>query len=152
MQERPEFKVAEACRSAAIEMPRPTVRKWCEHGYEQAFLRATRDVGALFRGSTDNEVLWERSDSGTSGRGVLSGRFNETAAVSIPEAQSSATEALEERNVDLFLGGERIVLRLGGSGGEKTAEEAVVAECSKRSNQRMADCIGELLPQAMALE
>jgi hypothetical protein len=35
-------RISQACRSAAMELPRPTVRKWCEHGYRQGF-KATVD-------------------------------------------------------------------------------------------------------------
>ena len=37
LNQRPVARVAQSCRAAAIEMPRPTVRKWCEHGYNEAF-------------------------------------------------------------------------------------------------------------------
>ena len=30
--ERPINEVSQACKNAAMEMPRPTVRRWCEHG------------------------------------------------------------------------------------------------------------------------
>jgi hypothetical protein len=42
-------RIAQTCRAAAIEMPRPTVRKWCEHGYNVAFEKTKKDVGAYFR-------------------------------------------------------------------------------------------------------
>lgn len=35
-------RISQACRAAAMELPRPTVRKWCEHGYRQGF-KATVD-------------------------------------------------------------------------------------------------------------
>jgi hypothetical protein len=35
-------RISQACRTAAMELPRPTVRKWCEHGYRQGF-KATVD-------------------------------------------------------------------------------------------------------------
>jgi hypothetical protein len=31
-------------RAAAIEMPRPTVRKWCEHGYNTAFTKTMKGI------------------------------------------------------------------------------------------------------------
>lgn len=37
MEETVVSRIAQACRGAAVEQPRPTVRRWCEHGYMKAF-------------------------------------------------------------------------------------------------------------------
>jgi hypothetical protein len=44
MNETPKHRVAQTCRAAAIEMPRPTVRKWCEHGYNVAYQKTMKDL------------------------------------------------------------------------------------------------------------
>lgn len=49
MEERPVQRVAQTCRAAAIEMPRPTVRRWCEHGYNVAFEKTVKDLQSHFR-------------------------------------------------------------------------------------------------------
>lgn len=49
----PISRVAQSCRSAAIEMPRPTIRKWCEYGYNQAFSKTKTDLSTHFK-STDS--------------------------------------------------------------------------------------------------
>jgi hypothetical protein len=49
MEQQPVARVAQTCRSAAIEMPRPTVRRWCEHGYNVAFQKTVKDLTVFFR-------------------------------------------------------------------------------------------------------
>lgn len=49
MEQQPVARVAQTCRSAAIEMPRPTVRRWCEHGYNVAFQKTMKDLTGYFR-------------------------------------------------------------------------------------------------------
>lgn len=44
----PVSRLAQTCKSAAIEMPRPTVRKWCEHGYQVAWQKTSRDLQNYF--------------------------------------------------------------------------------------------------------
>jgi len=41
-------RLAQTCRSASIEMPRPTVRKWCEHGYTVGFQKTVQDLRTYF--------------------------------------------------------------------------------------------------------
>lgn len=36
------------CRAAAMEMPRPTVRRWCEHGYSKGFEKTVSDLRTHF--------------------------------------------------------------------------------------------------------
>jgi hypothetical protein len=43
LNEKPSNKQYNACRAAAREMPRPTVRQWCEHGYSKGF-QVTKDA------------------------------------------------------------------------------------------------------------
>lgn len=45
-------RVAMACRAAAMEMPRPTVRKWCEHGYQTAFAKTLSELANHFKVTT----------------------------------------------------------------------------------------------------
>jgi hypothetical protein len=49
MDERPVPRVAQTCRAAAIEMPRPTVRRWCEHGYNVAYQKTVTDLKTHFK-------------------------------------------------------------------------------------------------------
>ena len=40
--------VAQTCRAAVVEMPRPTVRKWCETGYNVAYQKTIKDLSNHF--------------------------------------------------------------------------------------------------------
>lgn len=46
--QRPTNRIAQTCRAAAAEMPRPTVRRHCEHGYTTAFTKATNSLSEHF--------------------------------------------------------------------------------------------------------
>jgi hypothetical protein len=50
-------RVAETCRAAAIEMPRPTVRRWCEYGYNTAFQKTMRDLYNHFTSSINLPIV-----------------------------------------------------------------------------------------------
>lgn len=52
MDQQPVGRVAQTCRAAAIEMPRPTVRRWCEHGYNVAFSKTVKDLATYFRSAS----------------------------------------------------------------------------------------------------
>lgn len=52
MEQIPVVRVAQTCRAAAIEMPRPTVRRWCEHGYNVAFEKTVKDLRNHFKSDT----------------------------------------------------------------------------------------------------
>ena len=48
LEQKPVARVAQTCRAAAIEMPRPTVRKWCETGYNVAYAKTLKDLKTHF--------------------------------------------------------------------------------------------------------
>lgn len=56
LNERPVSRVAQSCRAAAVEMPRPTVRRWCEHGYNVAFTKTSKDLATHFKPINPAEV------------------------------------------------------------------------------------------------
>ena len=56
LNERPVSRVAQSCRAAAVEMPRPTVRRWCEHGYNVAFSKTSKDLATHFKSIHPAEV------------------------------------------------------------------------------------------------
>jgi len=63
LNERPVSRVAQSCRAAAVEMPRPTVRRWCEHGYNVAFSKTTKDLATHFKPINQAEVESEPDTS-----------------------------------------------------------------------------------------
>lgn len=48
MNQAPQNRVAQACRAASMEMPRPTIRRWCEHGYSVAYTKTLKDLKTHF--------------------------------------------------------------------------------------------------------
>ena len=52
LEQKPVARVAQTCRAAAIEMPRPTVRKWCETGYNVAYAKTLKDLKTHFISDT----------------------------------------------------------------------------------------------------
>lgn len=56
MGETPVSRLAQTCRAAAIEMPRPTIRKWCEHGYTVAFQKTSQDLRTHFIEETPSRI------------------------------------------------------------------------------------------------
>jgi len=52
----PKSKLSKTCRAAAMEMPRPTVRKWCEHGYTVAFQKSIIDLRTYFMSEASQGV------------------------------------------------------------------------------------------------
>lgn len=75
-----------------IEMPRPTVRKWCEHGYNAAFEKTKRDVSNYFRSESNKRSKAEqdtRSEQKQQEETVSS-----VSVSSVPEPPSSETTLL----------------------------------------------------------
>jgi hypothetical protein len=72
----PVARVSQTCRAAAIEMPRPTVRRWCEHGYNVAFSKTMKDLSGHFKASDADVVaqndrpFLEEHPAAASGSGV----------------------------------------------------------------------------------
>lgn len=54
----PVNRVSQTCRAASMEMPRPTVRRWCEHGYNVAFDKTVQDLKTYFTVSLNVFVLY----------------------------------------------------------------------------------------------
>ena len=76
----------------AIEMPRPTVRKWCEHGYNAAFEKTKRDVSNYFKSESNKRSKAEqdtRSEQKQQEETVSS-----VSVSSVPEPPSSETTLL----------------------------------------------------------
>ncbi|CAK9254004.1 unnamed protein product [Sphagnum jensenii] len=49
MGQTPSSRLAQACRAAAAELPRPTVRRWCEHGYNAGYSKTVVALKEKFR-------------------------------------------------------------------------------------------------------
>lgn len=156
MDQRPVIRVAQTCRAAAVEMPRPTVRKWCEHGYNVAFSKATDDLATHFK---------LESGAGAEG-GVIEANpatmaVEESSGPSEPDvktAQESAQESAASDTdgaVDLRSVVTKIPVTVGGSNLDllihdgESAEDAVVAFCKEHVKDDVSACIRQMLPEVL---
>lgn len=138
-------RVAQACRAAAIEMPRPTVRKWCEHGYNSAFMKARYDLKSHFSAPRDlqEEAAAESetksedaksAESETTSEKTSSDSEGEQDETSGKEILTTVPITLDDKTYDLnvYQG--------------QNAEEAVVGFCKKNVSDDVGACIRQLLP------
>jgi hypothetical protein len=144
MDETPKPKVATTCRSAAIEMPRPTVRKWCEHGYNVAFEKTVKDLKPHF---AQQRALAEQSFRIEE---ELSSATVETKSETI---ETKPAEVVEEREVRKLIAKIPITLddtevHLEIYEGEN-AEDVVLKFCQENVADAVSDCIREILPSVL---
>ena len=130
-----EYDIAATCRAAATELPRPAVRRWCEHGYREAFYKTSKDLAVLFE-RTENHGNSHRGDHISS---------NTNLGSSVPQTGSKdkgevyyVTHGGEEVEVTALVG--------------QSHEDAVLAFCQYRAQGERAQCIREILPQVLPQE
>lgn len=140
-EQKPSSRVAQACRAAAIEMPRPTVRRWCEHGYNVAFTKTVKDLGSYF--STSSPAAAEEVPSTPA---AVNERAGEIVGDKVPpvysnsESDSRPIVATVPVTLDDSVTRELVVHE-----GEN-AEEAVVLFCRNNVvDDEVASCIRQLL-------
>ena len=151
MEERPVQRVAQTCRAAAIEMPRPTVRRWCEHGYNVAFEKTVKDLKSHFKTEAAPAPVVEQR------------RAPELEPVKASEPEAVAPSASEEvrqaQHRDSSLRGGAATASVKATIpitiGEETkdllvyegqnAEEAVVVFCRANVPDDVSSCIRQLL-------
>lgn len=128
MGEQPVQRIAQACRAAAMEMPRPTVRKWCEHGYRQGFTSTSTDLRSHFEVTASSDATGQ------------SGEVSE-------EAHLEEAQKMEERRLlNTFpITLDDTVLNLNVYEGQ-SAEDAVAEFCHMHMNDDPSGCIRQLLP------
>lgn len=136
--EEPQSRIVQACRAAAMEMPRPTVRRWCEHGYRAAFEKTIQDLQSHF---TPEELPVEEAPV----------QEQEPEAPAVVEEPAAPVEAVAEvravlASVPITLDEEEISLDV--HVGE-SPEDAVVAFCKVHVPDEVAACIRQLLPTVL---
>lgn len=108
-------------------MPRPTVRKWCEHGYNTAFSKTKQDLKNHFSVTVKTETVKEPEPE-----------VVEPAVVVEDKAISFTIPIhLEDKEMDLYVYE------------GQSAEDAVVAFCQKNVQDDVAACIRQLIPIVM---
>ena len=119
--------IASACRAAASELPRPTVRRWCEHGYSTSFSKTLKDLRSMF--SNDNV-----NDNNYNGSGNGGGSADDVDEFSVYQ------------RISFQYDNEQIKLELKNSMG---TEDTVVGFCSEASPDSISECITEILLQVL---
>lgn len=155
MEQQPVARVAQSCRAAAIEMPRPTVRRWCEHGYNVAFQKTLNDLRTHFSPLVvesaqeeevrrlDNNVNNAPSNGGIQQEGIPS-VYN--AQDNSGHHQAKAAEANDRvvlATIPVTLENDEVRNLLVYEG--QDAEEAVVEFCRENLPSEVATCIRHLL-------
>jgi hypothetical protein len=133
MDQPPVSRVAQACRSAAIEMPRPTVRRWCEHGYNQAFYKTVSDLSSYFSSPEPvaEEVPVQESSTTTAAETVQNEEVKPKETRQVLATIPVTLDDKETKELVLYRG--------------QDAEEAVVEFCREHVSNEVATCIRELL-------
>lgn len=138
--QQPSYRVSQACRTAAMEMPRPTVRKWCEHGYTVAYEKAMIDLKNHFNTgdttilSSDNEVKTETSA--------------DIPAAHVDLTEEQHTSETKEILMSIAVGIDDKELTLNIYKNENP-EESVVSFCKEHVHEDVPACIRQILPVAL---
>lgn len=142
MGEVPVPRIAQACRAASMEMPRPTIRKWCEHGYKQGYQKTAADLKSHFAAPAAN---------------VFSG-FDNEAEAEVEEVKEDITESTlptrqEERKIvetiPVTLDDNTLDLNLYEG---QSPEDAVAEFCHTHVTDDPSGCIRQLLPVVLDRE
>ena len=148
MEQQPVGRVAQTCRAAAIEMPRPTVRRWCEHGYMVAFQKTLNDLGAHFAPTVNAPEVFPEEDNVPPT--PENGGFVKEGIPSVyDQANPSKTDSSEKQDrrvlaaVPVTLENDEVRTLNVYEG--QDAEEAVVEFCREHLPSEVATCIRHLL-------
>ena len=157
MGERPTSRLAQSCSKAASEMPKPTVRKWCEHGYNVAFTKSLKDLRGQFQITQQSvpvqeEIVSEREREQERNHENERRENVETVIEQTPEADEEE-EGENEEVAEKVLA--RIPITLDDVEYTLTIHEgtdvsqAVESFCEERVPVDVAGCVQELLPSVL---
>lgn len=138
----PVNRIVQACRHASMEQPRPTVRRWCEHGYKVAYDKTSTDLANHFTFDVaqqpDTTVTEVEPEPAVEAEAVE--QPDETLE-SVPEKERAIVAT-----VSVTLDEEEIALNIyeGQSG-----EDAVIAFCKEHVADEVSACIRQLLPSVL---
>jgi hypothetical protein len=133
----PVARIAQTCRSAAIEMPRPTVRKWCEHGYNQGYKKTLADLKDYFKKDSPAEPTREEAKKAEPEKEEPKEPEQPEVAVAKAIVATIPITLNENETYDLnVLEGQDV-------------EDAVVAFCREHVSSDVSACIRQLLPDVL---
>ena len=141
-------------------MPRPTVRKWCEHGYNSAFYKTQEDLASHFKPDrrvpepVAPAVVEEAAPAAEPEQSVVDQSASAAAAAAATEAggaDSSAGKSVDApvavvATIPVTVGGKSLDLSL--HEGE-SAEDAVVTFCKENVKDDVSACIRQMLPEVL---
>ena len=144
--QRPVPRVAQSCRSAAIEMPRPTVRKWCEHGYNIAYSKTKAELATHFlkeakKNASSEQVEDESINSETSEiqeKTHSDSTNDENQIETTLRVLASIPVTLDENTTH------EVVIYEG-----QNVEDSVVSFCREYVRGDLSACIRHLLPEVL---
>jgi hypothetical protein len=161
MGQTPVARVAQTCRSAALEMPRPTVRKWCEHGYTVAY---DKSMKALVQRFVEINAENEKKTAEQHTKDFLKRQKEKDMADAAAKKQAAAdaaagvvpppvvvTEAEVPKKIVATLPitlNEDETYELNVVEGQNV-EDAVVVFCREHVSSDVAACIRQLLPDVL---
>lgn len=147
--EKPVPRIAQACRAAAIELPRPTVRKWCEHGYRQGYggtieglknyFQDSPPVGDGVGASTEQSAVQEAAREEEEKSHPISDKEPDHGNHHI-ELKPDETIA---KTIQITLDDETKDLHVLEG---QSAEEAVAEFCQRHMPDEISACVRQLLP------
>lgn len=140
-------RVAQTCRAAAIEMPRPTVRRWCEHGYNVAFEKTIKDLSSHFRTEAPPAPIVEERREPEPEPEVASepevvARTEETRSAPASSSLRGGALGAVKATIPITIGEETKDLLVHEG---QNAEEAVVVFCRANVPEDVSSCIRQLL-------
>merc|ERR1711988_1772055 len=152
LEQKPVARVAQTCRAAAIEMPRPTVRKWCETGYNVAYQKTIKDLSSHFTASREpnknadgasSSTKTSPTDSSEPPEEITTLKEGDDMSPTVTDASTNKVKAtipvtLNDNNtLDLeIMEGQNV-------------EDAVVAFCREHVKADVSACIRQLLPEVL---
>ena len=155
LEQKPVARVAQTCRAAAIEMPRPTVRKWCETGYNVAYQKTINDLANHFisESSTAKEVTQEATPMSRKTTASAPDSPPTTTDFTPPTTTTDSNEAdtNDSKNVVATIPitlNEDNTLDLEILEGQNV-EDAVVSFCRANVKSDVSACIRQLLPEVL---
>jgi hypothetical protein len=142
----PVSRLAQTCRAASQEMPRPTIRRWCEHGYQVAFATTKKVMATEFTLATTIDGGSEPAADAA----AAAADADNTAAAAAADAEAAAAAAEPTRKLvaTIPITLDDAVVDLEMFEGD-SAEDSVVVFCRAHLGDDIAGCIRELLPTVL---
>lgn len=136
-EQKPVSRIAQSCRAASLEMPRPTVKKWCEHGYKQAFTQTSNYLSNYFT-SLKDKIKEETEKKIREEKEMIE---KESLKYSPPTLPKDSRPVLFTISVNIYDNDQTVEVHEG-----EEPEEAVHVFCGNHMPLDIGGCIRQILP------